>query len=511
MAARTDGSYHTLFGPCCAHNGIVYGKTNHNISLGFTRLTKSRLPFMRGYEQFMRGEQEHYIQSNHAFTSHLTQLYSTSLHDYHGMKEETELHYDDTHSKKALRIQAWKDLNDFNGLEDHLWYLPGKGTQYKMKIFEIAKPGKPPRMIGDLGVHASLQGFRITKFMKNIMADAPIAYAGGDIEFCPKPAPSALRRVFRNLIDPPGRFYFVYFSDDSCLALRTNSGKVLRFNVDISSCDASHTQSLFDLLVSITPLQHRSDMQVLVDQCKTQITVHDVVNKRNYVKFTPKSARLYSGSTITTLINNLANILIAHSIASSHIENAEDVIHAAARVGYIVTCEDCADWHQVQFLKHSPVLDDNDVIQPLLNIGVLLRLIGTCKGDLPGSKKLPLRTRAEVFQSALLNGAYPKARFRLLSNLQRQCSAAAASNVALYEKGSALVSKQLEYKVDDTEDTPVFSVSSSEVFARYGLTDLEIAEVEEEMGHCGYGDHYYSSGTEHILLADYGLSGREYE
>jgi hypothetical protein len=379
-----------------------------------------------------------------------------------------------------------------------------------MKIFEIAKPGKAPRMIGDLGVHASLQGFRITKFIKEVMAQRPIEINGGMIEFCPKPDPASLSRVFENLINPPGRFYFVYFSDDSCLALRTKSGKVLRFNVDISSCDASHTQALFDALIAITPDEHKGDIRRLVDQCKTPITIRDCVNRRRFVRMTPKTARLYSGSTLTTIINNLANILIALSISFSDIQNAADVVASAARAGYIVTCEDCSNWHQLQFLKHSPVLDTEDNIRPLLNIGVLLRLIGTCKGDLPGSSKVPLRTRAQVFQAALLNGAYPRAHFRLIDNLKKN-SPLPSAHKTLYEKSNAVVSKELEYKVVDSELDPVFTVSSSEVFARYGLSDLEICEVETEMGSCGIGDHYYSSGTDKILQADYGLTGREYE
>lgn len=500
--AKVDGSYHSCFGPCVASNGVMYGNSNHNVSLAATRITKTRLPGLPGFEQLLQENQRVFIEAHDEQLSTLRVNYDKHFTEYTDVITEALEHHEDPHLKKALRVLAWKDILDFNLLEDDMWYLPGKGTLYKMKIFEIAKPGKTPRMIGDLGVHASLQGFRITKFLKHAMAVEPFSYRGGEIEFCPKPAPAALESVFRKLIDPPGKFYFVYFSDDACLSIKTPTG-ILRFNLDISSCDASHTASLFKALRTLTPERVRKDIDHLVNQCSTPITIYDLIDRKKKVTLKPNSPRLYSGSTLTTAINNLANILIALSIAESDCLSAEDVIRAAAKAGYIVTCLDCSDWHKLQFLKHSPVIDTDGQLRALLNIGVLLRLSGTCKGDLPGKKTIPLRQRAEAFQASLLRGAYPKANFTLIDNLRKSVGVPTPET----EK---VVASMFEYKVEDSEEAPVFRVHSEEVFKRYDFTELETAEVELDFGNCKYGEHYTSNGTSKILEVDYNLSGREY-
>jgi len=501
ITVKKDGSYHTLFGPCVAHSGVMYGKTDSNISLATTRITKSRLPTLPGVEELLQGYQRDFINKHMPLLERIAASYAHDFDDYTDMVKECIEHHDDTHPKRALRIAAWRDILDFALFDDDLWYLPNRGTLYKMKIFEIAKPGKVPRMIGDLGVHASLQGFRLTKFMKHAMAAGPIEYLGGHIVFCPKPDPFALEEVFRNLIDPPGNFYFVLFSDDSCVAVRTPGG-VKRFNVDISSCDASHTEKLFGLLQTMVPSMLARDIKSLVNQCKTDISIHSIDIPKNKLVMQPPTPRLYSGSTLTTAINNLANILIAISIAEAMCCDAPDIIRAAARTGYIVTCEDCTDWHKLQFLKHSPVLDTDGVIRPLLNIGVLLRLSGTCKGDLPGRKTTPLKDRAAAFQASLLSGAYPKANFTLLDNMRR--SAGMPSHAT-----DRMVAKELSYKVVDNPSYPSFRVSTEEVFKRYDLDDVEILEVESEFGNCGFSEHYTADGPEKVLKADYGLSGRQ--
>lgn len=439
----------------------------------------------------------------------LSLQYQTHFEPYLNMIEEADDHHDDTHDKKILRIHAWNELIDTAHVHDQLWYAPGQSIEYKMKIFEIAKPGKVPRMIGDLGVHASLQGFRLTKFLKMAMASEPLHYLGGEIEFCPKPNPVDLARVFQKLIDPPGRYYFVYFSDDACLSIRTPNG-ILRANLDISSCDASHTHELFLLLKNLLPPHMRTDLQRLIDQCNEPITIYSRIDKRRKVVLKPEASRLWSGSTITTAINNLANILNMLEIADRTIYSAADIVAACGAAGYIVTVENCDDWHRLQFLKHSPVLDTNGNLRALLNIGVILRLSGTCKGDLPGRSSQPLRDRARAFQASLVQGVSPHARHRLIHNMR------AHSGLPTPETDK-VVRKMLEYKTE-LVDQEEFTVPEEEVYARYHnyfpdtpFEDGDQSDIAEIFGSCEYTEHYHSRATNIILKADYGLTGAEFE
>ena len=305
--------------------------------------------------------------------------------------------------------------------EKDLWV---RSVLWKLKTKEYAKPGKKPRGICDLGVTASLRGAWITNYLKTAQAAEVIEAEGGEFVFCKSPDPFELEKHFNNLINPKGRFYFVYFSDDSCLSIRGEDGVVRLYNLDISSCDASHGPAVFDALIALMPnAQTRADMSKLVQQCQLPLRIVSNANKNHVVFLKPRWPKLLSGSTITTAINNLANFAIAMAIVRGYALAPDDVenpsmVRAAASVGYILTgCKPLAGPHQLQFLKHSPVQDCEGKWRPMLNLGVLVRASMTCDGDFPG--RGPLKPRIEAFQRGLLKGAYPYCRFDILNEMTR--------------------------------------------------------------------------------------------
>jgi hypothetical protein len=510
---KLDGFYKSAFGPCCSNNGVVYGDCDANFAWGFTRMTKLREPEIIGYDALLRQNQDDFITTHATFLREMMITYENTFEKYTNNVDEALEHHADPHQKRLPRINAWKELMVEGKLYNDIWLTGPHGFMYKMKKGEVAKPGKVCRGIADLGVSASLQCFRAAFYLKKAMAEHIIEIRGGHIEFCPKPSSAKLIEVFKKLIDPPGRFYFVYFSDDSCLSIRTPTG-VMRFNVDISSCDASHTPSLFQALIDITPRSAKETIRQAVDQCTQPITIRSRSDPKNKVTLQPNGPRLYSGSTITTVTNNLANILIALAIASQPITCKADVSAASASAGYVVTCQDCSeDWHQIQFLKHSPVIDTAGDLRALLNIGVLLRSSGVCKGDLPGKKTEPMKDRANRFQTLLLRGMYPRANFTLLKNMRIAVHRDNLIPLSAKEerKTQRMITDLLAYKISDENNEVTYSIPSSEVFKRYQLTDLQIAEIELDFGSCGFRDHYHSDGTSIILELDYGLTGRELE
>ena len=256
-----------------------------------------------------------------------------------------------------------------------------------------------------LGVNASLLGFVVTGLVKKAQHAKPINVYGGEMQFCKSPNVRQLTEVFEKLINPPGKFFFVYFSDDSCISIRHN-GSVHTYNMDIKSCDASHTGALFRAFTELAPGKAKTDLEALVEQCKSKIKICSTVDRSRKVTLKPLFPRLYSGSTLTTAINNLANIFICLAIVEGSYDGTEAYLkQAAARVGYLIDLELCTVKGDIQFLKHSPVYDTEGRLRPLLNPGVLLRLSGQCKGDLPGQGDL--RQRAIDFQHTLLKGIYP--------------------------------------------------------------------------------------------------------
>ena len=473
---KKDGTYRTAFGPCYSHTGQIYADCDQNMSMAATRLFATRKPELPGYHEDLYRRQIVFLSRNERFLQDLQNLYADHFDGYEGMIMEAEKHHADPHPKRQLRLQAWKELQE-GGVNHRLWLR--NYVLYKFKKDEVAKPAKPGRAIGDLGVSASLQGFVLTNLMKGAEYAAP--YREGDrvLEFVKSPNPWVLEEVFKNLISPK-ELHFVYFSDDSCLSLRRH-GKVHRFNIDISKCDASHHEALFLALIKTFPAHVQDDVRRLVEQCELPIMIRSTANNERVV-LQPRMPRLYSGSTLTTIVNNFANKCIGKALIDVDWDRVpedlveETVRRAAESVGYIVTVEPCDQVEDLQFLKNSPVYDTDGVMRPLLNVGVVLRSSGQCKGDLPGRGDLGVRARA--FQRAFLQGCYPRVSAPFIDRMKETAGKEAMKSVLF---------KDLEYKVQDDATYPHFSLTNEALFRRYRLDSQQIVEMQES---AGYGYEY---------------------
>lgn len=468
------------------------------------------MPEREGFHEELFANQTSFINNHPHIISLLQDTYLQHFEEYHGAEEEALLHHGDVHPKRALRLQAHSELEEecVNHDEENLWV---KSVLWKLKKNEWAKPGKKPRSIGDLGVAASLLGFRLTNFLKTAQSECPLRINGGDIVFCKSPDPYQLKKHFDNLYDPPARFYYVYFSDDACLAIRRSDGRVDRYNLDISSCDASHSPRLFEMLVDIMPPgMPATDMQRLVDQCKLPLRVVSHANEKHRIILCPKRAMLYSGSTITTGINNLANILIALAVSELDYTGAcnengvcTQLVEAAARAGYIVTgCEPLEVFEDVQFLKNSPVLDIFGAWQPLINFGVFLRASGTCDGDLPGTGDL--EARGAAFQRGLLACTFPFASSELIDRLRDALGLGPITTTP-----SMLDS--LSYKTDINSDYPPFRIETSSFCNRYRLDHADYSDLFNDFASMKFGYAYHGECVSKILLKDYGLTTTEHD
>jgi hypothetical protein len=484
---KIDHTYRSRLGFGCVHRAVIYGNTNYNINFGMRRLTSLRFAESTGKDARLARNQARFVREHAPALSKLADLYEKHFKDYDGAGEEAWAHSADPHIKRLLRMFAWRDLEESGGEFDHLWV---KYVTYKMKKDEFAKTGKYPRMIGDLGVAASLQGFRITEFLKQAQAKEIYQEFGCDFEFVKSPAARNLEKTFRSLIEPEHRAHFSYFSDDSSFSVRDAEGKVHTFNIDISSCDSSHGDAIFESLLAILPGRLKDDMQRLLDQCKLPIRVHDV-NSKNFVTLQPHRYRLYSGSTITTAINNLASFLIGLSIAESGATTEAGLIAAAEKVGYVITCKENTHYSQIQFLKHSPVYDTNSELRALLNFGVMIRSSGVCHGDVVGPKGMTLQEKAENYQANFIQGCYPKAHTPFVDSMRRKVV-------------KPITIADLEYKTDHSDLDPHFFVSDEEAFRRYGLDDAGIAQVKI-LSTCSFGEFVANPGLNRILNIDYDL------
>lgn len=526
---RRDSSYKTAFGPSFDHNGQMFAETDKNISLAFRRMSalreppKSWRPTEPEHERYiswtthLTSNQKKFLSAHKDLLDTIAAQYTPYFHDYLGAELEADVHHADTHKKKQERIGGYTELVHTATLHKRLWL---NFVVYKMKKMEWGKPGKYPRMIGDLGVEASLQGFRTTEFLKIAESSEPIKIRAVTIAFIKAPKQAILREVFETLIDPPERGYFCYFSDDSCFSIRVN-GYVYTFNVDISSCDSSHTPAIFKALKRRTPVVAQSDVEDLIQQLRCDIVIRSVEHKKKSVKLrsrkqknkTKRKPHLYSGSTLTTTTNNLASQMIAVAFSEADFSGCytyaqvEEVLIAAAEaVGYGITTQQCIDYSHIQFLKHSPVFDSTGRLHPILNLGVLLRISGVCVRDLPGRGSVSVR--AAQFQSALLRGAYPRTSFPMLDSMKAACTSPEVTDQRQKGQIARLIADVTNYKQDSDPSDECFTVTSDEVFRRYVhlCYNHDFDELLQDVARSAFGDVISSPAASAILSMDYGLT-----
>lgn len=402
----TDGGYRSRFGPCVEFPWMVHANNNHSLNTAFN----NRILLVRDNENQLRANQATYLAQRREPRVIYQQAFLVGLNDHPDEIEDIIAHINDPHPKRQLRIDALKDLLAIGDIGAESW-LRGGSAKAVLKKDELSKTSKglpkPGRIVCDLGVTASLRGFRLTKYLKHVMTESIVTSSGDEYQFCIKPDVDTLTEVFAKLINPPHRSYFVYFSDDSCYSVRDAEGVVHIYNVDISKCDISHTPSLFEELLHLTPPQAQETMEKLIDQCRADLVIQSPEDKsiRLRLRSAGNEPHLLSGSTLTTLINNLACTTVGECLNSCTdytLIGGEPVamIAAVAECGYDVTMEKCERPEDIQFLKNSPILTTSDEYRPMLNLGVLLRATGICRGDLPG--RGDINQRAAYFQQQLL-------------------------------------------------------------------------------------------------------------
>jgi len=496
----------TCFGPGVSHSAIMIERTNHTIAEAIKyRLLAARFPLEPGRHQALFRQQGAFIAVAQDFLLSAAVAYAPHFDEYHGREEEARRHHADPHPKKVLRVHAYDDLQttgDLYNNTSHWLYPNARSARVEMMLkYEYSKgPEKPGRAVIDFHTNASLAGAWLMNIVKEAQSVHILEANGGHFRFVKSPDPFVMQDVFEKLYNPPGRFYFVYFSDDSTLAIRVN-GVLQWYNLDISSCDASHSEFLFQALLQLFPEHCLHDARSLVAQCRAPLRVRANSLQRGgpMVEIKFRNPRLFSGSTLTTAINNLASLLIGYAISFCDEITPATLTAAAERAGYVVTgCEPLRDFSKVQFLKHSPVFDVCGKIRPLLNLGVLLRASGTCKEDLPG--RGPIRSRGQSFQYGLLQGMYPRAVFPLITAMKKSTPPLTCTKSAFVGQATGAL------KTVDNPLYPVFHITSEEVYRRYELTTCEQDELDYQLGVATFGTWINNSAAQKILDLDYGIT-----
>jgi len=300
-------------------------------------------------------------------------------------------HYADPHPKRLPRIFAQWQLSF--GREANEQY-----TNYaiaNLKPLEYAKPNKVGRTVIDMTCPASLLcAWLIGDFKKqtgNVVYRFKHEGTTLSIMFGSDASFETVSDAFQYLHECESDLNFLYFSDDMCVSYRNGRGVHFK-NIDISGCDRSHTDDLFLQFRDLFPIELRHEAQAAIDQCKLPLLVYPPEYKKHntkknkafpYVLLNPLTYNLYSGSTITTSMNNVACMLIAFSSMMLHAHITGDFRTSAENAGYLVTIVDCQNFEDLQFLKQSPVFVGGKVVS-IPNLALYLRSVGVVNGSLKG-------------------------------------------------------------------------------------------------------------------------------
>lgn len=426
------------------------------------------------------------------FRTELSHIWSSEVRCVDELRDEWT---NAAHPKRKLRVKADRDIH-FSGKKYHPTRV--KRVRYKLKPHELLAQGKYPRAIGDLTCPGSTMGGYIMDTIKMVFA-IPFVIGSASCRFVKCPDIQILKGVFHNLMSHPG-LYFVFFSDDSCIGLDCTDGRLIA-NLDISACDGSNFDPVFDCLKRAMDVDARFsyDIEGIFAQCLLPFIVHSVDYMQRIV-FTPLGKVLYSGSVLTTCINNMANTLIFLSIVHklggvvrSKQDSMKIIQEAAEEVGFILKVDVCTHHGDIQFLKHSPAFVKGEIV-PYLNLGVWMRGFGHCVGDLPivkGSKKgdRSYSTRARAYNSDVVKSRVHAGKHVIQRAFQEH-----------------VIDTTLETKFEEilsTNGCDTF-IPTEELAARYGVTSTAIEELGHLISGIGTRQKITSDTIDRIFAKDYG-------
>jgi len=392
------------------------------------------------------------------------------------------------HDKLRPRTRAHLEITQ-NGWNDSEHTFMSRPIQLNLKTGEFAKPDKFGRITCDLTTPASLRGGWLVGVMKEcwsqLMGD-DLVFGRGKVKFVKSPNFETLSCAFNDLIIGD---CFYFHSDDSCLSLKCSDG-VLRMNMDIAQCDSTQGPMVFQTFCEMVPSIYLTTAFDLLRQC---MCVAQLGYGHTKMLFQPYWYFEYSGTTLTTLLNNIANFCIGvqlmdisfGSIAQTTLK-IKEILDVC---GWSVTFDVCTHIEEIQFLKCSPFLVASGLYSPFLNFGVILRVLGQKYGDLDGSGDIEIR--GYNHNSGVVRGLIHAGRSSLMDLLERMfCADVKAVDI---NATKFLGDLRMEYAIEDS------------IVRRYGITVGMYHELLTLIASSGHGDLIHCRASDMILHKDYGF------
>lgn len=511
---RKDKEYVTFFGPGFSSSVRKYKLDDVGLAGAVTRLTCAREADRDGFHEYLRDNQFAKFRpllDKYGWVDWFARTARKQLGEHEPTEFLRVLWVEAPHIKRQLRRRTEAERELLCWDEHPTWILKSfwnwwdRGfVEYKMKPGELLDDGKYLRAVGDLGAPAASCGAFMMDSVKEVFTEE---FKIGTMKcfFCKAPRMEALKNVFSELIYVED-FVLVFFSDDACVGIRCTDG-VYWANLDISQCDGSNYDPVFMCLKDgmLRAGQNQRIVGKVFEQCKASCRVTNVWDNRTKCPesfvLKPLYYTLFSGSALTTSINNMANTgnfcaiadaLTRHEGDRSCSDMSELIRSACEDIGFIIKCQRVDTIEGLQFLKCSPTMVGGE-LRVFVNLGPILRSFGMCKGDLPQIKNASFEERASEYVSGVV-----------------QSYRHYGSHLIMEALRTKIVRDNSYVHVDDVRmiATEEDLIPLSALVSRYGCTENDYVELEcfirESTPGCG--EILRSKLVDSIMQVDYGYS-----
>jgi hypothetical protein len=316
---------------------------------------------------------------------------------------------------------------------------------------------------------------------------------------------------------PKHGLYTRCFSDDNSSVYTTQSGEILMFDTDISSCDAGNTFAMFYILaLFMRAVSFGMYIRTNFSRLKEKITIRNPSNPREVLVVQPITMFEGSGCPETTVVNFIASYLIyistcihiihANTLGDGFDDADEDqrtlVIKAAAEaVGHVVTVVWCETPADTQFLKYSPLIRTTGRRVNCRNLGAVLRGLGTNMTDFsPKSlnlsrsefRKMSMQDKYERYIRGVVGGLVNEPSNIIIDALRARFPSTSSPKTALAFN-------------EDTSKRSHYSIPTESLIDRYGGSEMEWETLATQIETAQYGIVRFAPIVDLIFAKDYGL------
>jgi hypothetical protein len=259
--------------------------------------------------------------------------------------------------KRHLYIMWFESEREWN-------VISGGYFEWETKVKkEAGKVGKVPRVYGSGGSACLVDKISPEICKKAFKEWIPISEFFNStslvmLKFCEAQAPKDSDDMYREAqgLLRDGTYFYI-FSDDM-FVVRKEGFRVELAECDISSCDSSNGPFVFGFAYYLLRAVGGHDLATaLIRQCTNNCRLRNPSEDTEFVLLQPETFFEYSGSVLTTLLNNIASLMIAMGYCQQLIDNPTtylaDLVAGASRNGWVITASTKSSWHGVTFLKRS--------------------------------------------------------------------------------------------------------------------------------------------------------------